>query len=70
MYMYKLEVSLKEQQTYVVLMAENDEQAFDYLEELLARHFVKSPEVLEASIVEKKRVAKGSGYVIECGQKG
>lgn len=65
MYIYKMEVKLKEQPIHIVLMAENDEQAFDGLEELLARHFVRSPEVLEASIIEKKRAVKGAGYVIE-----
>ncbi|OXM84139.1 DUF3906 family protein [Paenibacillus rigui] len=64
MYMYKLEVELKEQTAHVIVMAENDEQAFDYLEEHLVRHFVYNPEVVEASIIEKKRAVKGSGYVI------
>jgi hypothetical protein len=65
MYMYKLEVELKEQKVYVIVMAEHDEQAFEYLEEQLVRHFVHNPEVTEASIIEKKRAVKGSGYVLD-----
>ncbi|KPV59500.1 hypothetical protein QJ48_10475 [Paenibacillus sp. A3] len=65
MYIYKLEVELQEQPIRVVVMAENDEQTFALLDELLARHFVRSPEVLGATIVEKKRAVKGAGYVIE-----
>jgi hypothetical protein len=63
--MYKLEVELKEKKIYVIIMAEHDAQAFDYLEEQLVRHFVYNPEVMEAGIVEKKRAVKGSGYVID-----
>ncbi|TVY08242.1 DUF3906 family protein [Paenibacillus cremeus] len=66
MYMYKMEVELeKEGLVHLIIMAETDEQAFDYLEEHLVRHFIHNPEVREASIIEKKRAVKGSGYVIE-----
>jgi hypothetical protein len=65
MYMYKLEVELKERKVYVIVMAENDEQAFEFLEEQLVRYFVHNPDVVEASIVEKKRAVKGSGYVLD-----
>lgn len=65
MYIYKMEVELKDQQVYLIVMAETDEQAFDYLEEQLVRHFVNNPEVVQASVIEKKRAVKGAGYVIE-----
>lgn len=65
MYIYKMEVELKDQQVYLIVMAESDEQAFDYLEEQLVRHFVNNPEVVQASVIEKKRAVKGAGYVIE-----
>lgn len=65
MFIYKMEVTLRTQSVHLVVMAENDAQAFDYLEDLLVRHYVKAPEVTEASIIEKKRAVKGSGYVIE-----
>ncbi|WP_248924876.1 DUF3906 family protein [Paenibacillus hamazuiensis] len=68
MYLYKLEIVLKDQTVNLVVLAENDDQAFDTVEEHLVRHFVYNPEVMEASIVEKKRAAKGNGYVIETGK--
>lgn len=67
MYMYKLEIALKDQTVYLIVLAENDEQAFDSVEEHLVRHFVHNPETLEASIIEKKRAVKGNGYIIETG---
>ncbi|WP_282936731.1 DUF3906 family protein [Paenibacillus sp. RC67] len=68
MYLYKLEVELKDQKVYITVLAENDVQAFDYLEEQLVRQFVSNPEVVEASIIEKKRAVKGAGYTIETNQ--
>lgn len=65
MFLYKLEAALPEQVVPVVVLAESDEGAFAAAEELLHRHFVVSPEVKELAIVEKKRVAKGAGYVLE-----
>lgn len=65
LYMYKLEVELQAKPIHLVVIAENDAQAFEFLEDILVRHYVKSPEVLEASIIEKKRATKGAGYVIE-----
>ncbi|MFB6364762.1 DUF3906 family protein [Paenibacillus elgii] len=44
-----------EQPIRFVIMAKNEEQAFALLDELLARHFVRSPEVQEATIIEKNR---------------
>lgn len=64
MYLYKLEAELQDQTVYFIVMAEQDAQAFDYLEEYLVRHFIHTPEVIEASIIEKKRIGKGAGYII------
>ncbi|WP_341538180.1 DUF3906 family protein [Paenibacillus xerothermodurans] len=64
--MYKLEVELKEEQkVHVIVLAEDDAQAFDFLEEQMVRHFIHTPEVAEATIIEKKRAVKGAGYVVE-----
>ncbi|MEO3944178.1 DUF3906 family protein [Gorillibacterium sp. CAU 1737] len=65
MFLYKLEAAMPEQTVPVVVLAETDEGAFAAADELLHRHFVASPEVKELAIVEKKRVAKGAGYVLE-----
>lgn len=68
MFLYKIEIELKEQLVYLLVIAESDEKAFSYVEGHLARHFIANPEVKETSIVEKKRVEKGSGYIIETGK--
>lgn len=65
MYLYKIEATLESGQAVIVLLADSDEAAFSYVEGHLARHYIKSPVVLELALVEKKRVEKGSGYVIE-----
>lgn len=67
MFMYKLEIKLEERNACLVVLAETDEAAFSSVEGHLVRHYIKLPEVLETVIVEKKRVEKGSGYVIETG---
>lgn len=65
MYLYKMEVELRDRTIHLVLLAERDEEAFDQIEELLARFYVKVPEVVEAAIIEKKRATKGAGYVMD-----
>lgn len=65
MYLYKIEVELRDRNIHLVLLADQDKEAFDQIEGLLARYYVKMPEVLEAAIVEKKRVSKGAGYVLD-----
>lgn len=65
MFLYKLEIQLSDRKAVLVVLADSDESAFGYAEGHLVRHFVKLPEVRELVIVEKKRVEKGSGYVVE-----
>lgn len=65
MFLYKVEIHLEHQLVFVIVLADNDEKAFEYAEANLARHFIKTPAVEEMLVVEKKRVEKGSGYVIE-----
>lgn len=69
MFLYKLEIELTEQFVYMIVLEHSDEQAFEQAETQLIRHFIKPPETKSISIVEKKRVEKGSGYVIETGKK-
>lgn len=68
MFLYKIEIELLDQLVYFIVLAETDEKAFGYAESQLQRHFVKTPEIRQASIVEKKRAEKGSGYVLETRQ--
>lgn len=65
MYLYKLEVELPNQLTYVIIVADSDEKAFEYVEPVVAKHFIATPEMTSVSIIEKKRIEKGNGYVIE-----
>ncbi|MFD2613254.1 DUF3906 family protein [Paenibacillus gansuensis] len=65
MYLYKLEVELPDQMIYLIVVAENDEKAFDYIEPVSAKYYIATPEMKSVAIVEKKRIEKGSGYVIE-----
>ena len=64
MFLYKIEIELKDQTAYLILLAPTDEEAFDHVDSHVARHFIKSPEIISAAIVEKKRTEAGSGYVI------
>lgn len=71
MFLYKLEIKLDFGQSpdpsiaNLIVLADSDESAFGYAEGHLVRHYVKLPHVLETAIVEKKRVEKGNGYVVE-----
>ncbi|UVI31936.1 DUF3906 family protein [Paenibacillus spongiae] len=64
MFLYKIELELTDQTAYLILLAPSDEMAFEYVDSHVARHFIKSPEIRSAAIVEKKRTEAGSGYVI------
>lgn len=65
MFLYKIEITMTEGKATLIVIAESDAKAFEYAEGHLVRHYVKTPEVLESVLLEKKRVEKGSGYVIE-----
>jgi hypothetical protein len=65
MFLYKIEIELQDQTTYLIVIAEDDEKAFSYVEGHLVRHFIVQPEVKSAVIIEKKRIEKSSGYLIE-----
>ncbi|WP_438448587.1 DUF3906 family protein [Gorillibacterium sp. sgz5001074] len=66
MFLYKIEITMPEgKKAALIVLADSDAKAFEYAEGHLARHYIKAPEVLEMVMLEKKRVEKGSGYVIE-----
>jgi hypothetical protein len=67
MFLYKIEIEMADRQACFIVAAESDEKAFDCVEAAVARHYVASPEIKQAAIVEKKRIAQGSGYLIETG---
>lgn len=65
MFLYKMEIETADRKACLIVLADSDESAFAYADGHLVRHFIKTPEIKEMVIVEKKRVEKGSGYVIE-----
>ncbi len=65
MYLYKIEMELADQLAYLIVIADSEEKAFSYVEGHVARHFIASPEIRQLTIVERKRIEPGSGYVIE-----
>lgn len=65
MFLYKLEIELTDRMAYLVLLADNDEKAFNVVESHIERHFIKKPEIRSIALVEKKRVENGNGYVLD-----
>lgn len=65
MFLYRIEMTMPEGKAVLIVLSESDAKAFEYAEGHLARHYIKTPEVLEMVLVEKKRVEKGSGYIVE-----
>jgi hypothetical protein len=69
MFLYRIEIELKDQLVYFVVLSDSDEKAFGYAEDHLVRHFIVKPEVEQIVIIEKKRVQIGSGYLFETGNR-
>ncbi|MBO8164423.1 MAG: DUF3906 family protein [Brevibacillus sp.] len=66
MFLYKLEVITESAGSYVaVVIGESDEKAFAYAESQLNREYLVPPKIHEISLVEKKYLQKGKGYIIE-----
>jgi hypothetical protein len=65
MFLYKIELVLETQTVYLIVAAESDEKAFDHVEAHLVKHFIHNPKVKEAVLIEKRRLDKGAGYIIE-----
>ncbi|WP_229106306.1 DUF3906 family protein [Paenibacillus sp. 1001270B_150601_E10] len=62
MYLYRLEASSSNQQLDCVVIAGTEEEAFQQAEVLMDKGMMDK-EWDELSIVEKKRLSKGAGYV-------
>ncbi|KEO83947.1 DUF3906 family protein [Tumebacillus flagellatus] len=66
MYLYKLEAKGKGfPDAFVIVLAEDEEGAFQAADQLLQRNALGLIEVSEIAIVEKKRAEKANGYVLE-----
>ncbi|MFB6466176.1 DUF3906 family protein [Cytobacillus sp. Hz8] len=64
MYLYRFEVITTEYTTKVVVAADKDEKAFEQVEYELEQYFLKTPDILDLSLYEKRRIADGTGYVL------
>jgi len=65
MFLYKVEAEMKDGSLLtVVVAAANDEQAFHGAENQLWQYTVAKPAVNRWSLVEKKPLRPGAGYVI------
>ncbi|RRJ64794.1 DUF3906 family protein [Paenibacillus oralis] len=67
MYLYHLEAETSAGLLALVIAAEGEEQAFAAAEEHVQRHMLPAKAIGEISIVEKKRIVPGAGYVIQSG---
>lgn len=65
MFLYKIECSTSKGESMAIIVADTDEAAFAAVEVHLMRHYIAKPEVNSMTLVEKKRVEKGSGYLID-----
>lgn len=64
MFLYKLELSTAANSYVAVLVADSDEKAFTYAESLLKRQHLIPPDIRAISLVEKKYVERGKGYIV------
>ncbi|WP_243289933.1 DUF3906 family protein [Bacillus sp. FJAT-47783] len=62
---YKFLVKTKKDTIPVIIVAENEEKAFDQVEIELEKHFMKVPHYEEITLYEKKKIQKGVGFVID-----
>lgn len=67
MYLYRLEADTSAGPFVIVIAAEGEAQAFAAAEAHVQRQLLSAPAVTELSIVEKKRIAPGAGYVVAAG---
>ncbi|WP_203362648.1 DUF3906 family protein [Bacillus sp. REN10] len=64
MYLYRFEVVSKGKTTPVIVVAKEDQQAFDQVDIELEKCYLSLPHYEEIVLFEKKRIGNGSGYVL------
>ena len=65
MYLYRVEAEMTDGAVLtVVVAAESEEQAFKFAENRLLQYTVAKPDVRQLSLLEKKLLRRGTGYVI------
>ncbi|WP_409299928.1 DUF3906 family protein [Peribacillus sp. SCS-155] len=64
MNLYRFEVALAEGPIHVIIAAENDDAAFRLVDIELEKHYLSMPDVKDVSLYEKKKIRKGTGFVL------
>lgn len=64
MNLYRFEVTIKEKPIHVIIVADSDEKAFDLVDIELEKHYLKTPEVDDFSLYEKRKIKNGAGFVL------
>ncbi|WP_078552980.1 DUF3906 family protein [Bacillus alkalicellulosilyticus] len=64
MFLFKFEAIINNTDVFVVVAAKDDESAFRLAEIEIERNYMKLPEIKEISMVEKKPIKKGTGFVL------
>ncbi|MDQ0339988.1 hypothetical protein J2S00_002783 [Caldalkalibacillus uzonensis] len=67
-YLYRLEMKVDGQPVEVIVAAENHERAFAIAEIEVEKMYLRLPQLEEMAIVEKKKIGRGSGYVVADGR--
>ncbi len=65
LYLYLIEVKLTNKIVHIVTMAENEEKAFTELDAQLQMHYIRTPEIVEAAILQKKRTGAGAFFIVD-----
>jgi hypothetical protein len=63
--LYRFEVLINNEVVHVVIVAENEEQAFRLVDVELEKYFLKMPEIEEITLYEVKKIRKSGGFVIQ-----
>lgn len=65
MYIYRFEVVAQEKVIDLIIVANDDESAFKYVDIELEKYYLKIPLIQEITLYEKKKIIHGGGYVLE-----
>ncbi|WP_416826804.1 DUF3906 family protein [Ectobacillus polymachus] len=65
MELYRFEVKTEDKVIPVVIVAENEEKAFQSVEVELEKYFLRLPIICDITLYEKKRVRGSAGFVID-----
>ncbi len=64
MMMYHIQFEWIEGSAHAIVIAENDEKAFQYAEQHLERRLLKLPVISECYITAKLPLERGRGYIL------